>query len=63
MVDSQTATALNEARKAAGSEMDDYFEAHYPFSEETYEEYVRLSTKFTQAVEEWMKRCAPHWRK
>jgi len=62
MTDSRTASALNEARKVAGELMDEYFEKNYPLSDETYEEFVRLSDKYVQATEVWMKACAPRWR-
>lgn len=62
MVDSRTASSLNEARKSAGDVMDAYLEANYPLSDETYEEFVRLSEEFVRATEVWMKACAPRWK-
>ncbi len=62
MTDAETASQLNEARKAAGEVMDEYFERNYPFSEEKYEEFIRLNDKFTQATDAWMNACSPRWK-
>jgi hypothetical protein len=54
MTEQKTAAQLMEDRDIAWQVMDDFFEANYPFNEETYEEYVRLSRAAVLAVELFM---------
>jgi hypothetical protein len=63
MSDSKTAADLRSDRDEAWRVMDEYFEANYPFTDETYQQYELLSKKAVEAVEAFMIHCAPRWKR
>lgn|GEM_PF-4044126 len=62
MSESKTANELMKERNEAWEAMDEYFHKNYPFTDETFQEYERLSKHAVSAVEAFMLRCAPRWK-
>jgi len=59
MADVKSAQEVRQARDKVWQEMDDFFDLHYPFTEDTYLHYAILSKKSVNAIETFLTYCAP----